>query len=150
MFDIFPTYQISNLQISQSDFSRLVRRLIAHLELASEDENDTDINADGSDTENDQDPADGEGEGEGDESDSVVDTLGADSVEESDSDVIESDELQTEISDDGELVDGEDPDTKKDPWRPPFEVQIQLDFTMRTTKNLMKLSPRATYVRPKS
>ncbi len=105
----------------QSDFSRLVRRLIAHLELASEDENDTDINADGSDTENDQDPADGEGEGEGDESDSVVDTLGADSAEESDSDVIESDELQTEISDDGELVDGEDPDTKKDPWRPPFE-----------------------------
>ena len=105
----------------QSDFSKSVRRLIAHLELAREDENDADIDSDGSETENDQDPVEGEGEGEGDESDSVVDALGADSTDESDSDVIESDEPQTEISDDGELVDGEEPDTKKDPWRPPFD-----------------------------
>ena len=90
----------------QGDFSKSARRLIAHLELASEDENDTDISADGNETDNDQDPVDGEGEGDGDESDAVVDSLRADGADESDADIIDSDELQMEASDDGEPVNG--------------------------------------------
>ena len=103
----------------QGDFSKLARRLIAHLDLAEEDENDPDLDADGNDSESDQDTVDGEGEGE--ESDATVDTLGADGADESDVDTIDSDELQTEITDDGELADGNEADTKGEPWRPPFD-----------------------------
>ena len=103
----------------QGDFSKLARRLIAHLGLADEDENDSDLEADGNDTESDQDTVDGEGEG--DESDATVDTLGADGAEESDVDTLDSDELQTEMTEDGELVDGNEADTKGEPWRPPFD-----------------------------
>jgi cobaltochelatase CobT len=102
----------------QGDFSKLARRLIAHLDLAEEDENDPDLDADGNDSESDQDTVDGEGEGE--ESDATVDTLGADGADESDVDTIDSDELQTEITDDGELADGNEADTKGEPWRSPL------------------------------
>jgi len=105
----------------QSDFSNLTRRMIAHLDFANEDENESDLDADANDTGNDQDAVDGNGEGEGDDSDTTVDTLGADGIDESDVDAIDSDELQAELADDGELVDGDEADTKGEPWRPPYE-----------------------------
>ena len=105
----------------QGDFSKLTRRMIAHLAFANEDENESDLDADANDTENDQDAVDGDGEGEGDDSDTTVDTLGADGIDESDVDAIDSDELQAELAADGELVDGDEADPKNEPWRPPYE-----------------------------
>ena len=104
----------------QGDFSKLTRRMIAHLAFANEDENESDLDADANDTENDQDAVDGDGEGEGDDSDTTVDTLGADGIDESDVDAIDSDELQAELAADGELVDGDEADPKSEPWSPPY------------------------------
>lgn len=113
--------QLADLVEKQGDYSKLVRRLIAHLELADEDQNESDLDSDGTDSEGEEDDIDGEGEGEGEDSDTTVDTLSTDSASDSDIDIVDSDELEAEIADDGELVEGEEADTKGDPWRPPFD-----------------------------
>ena len=113
--------ELSERVEEQGYFSQLVRRLIAHLELADEDQNDLDLDSDGDDSQSEQDAADGEGEGDGEDSDATVDTLGADSTVDSDVDTLDSDDLQGEIEDSGQLVDGDEADTRGDPWRSPFD-----------------------------
>ena len=102
---------------TQTDFSKLSRRLISHLEFAEEDENEADIESGAEDESDEQENMESEGDDEGSDTEGL-ESMESDSSETADSEGIESDDLDTDMSEDGDLVDGDEADTSEDPWSP--------------------------------
>ena len=102
---------------TQTDFSKLSRRLISHLEFAEEDENEADIESGAEDESDEQENMESEGDDEGSDTEGL-ESMESDSSETADSEGIESDDLDADMSEDGDLVDGDEADTSEDPWSP--------------------------------
>ena len=101
----------------QTDFAKLSRKMIAHLEFADEDENESDIDSNAEEDSDEQESIESEGDEEGSDTEGM-ESMESESSESVDSDGIESDDLQTDMSEEGDLVDGDEADTSEQPWSP--------------------------------
>jgi len=101
----------------QAAFGQRLRKLIAHLEFADEDQNEADMDSDSAEQSSDDETMDGQGEG--DQDDSMRETAGAPSDEQSDADGADADEIELDGVDPEDMADGDDTDADGQPWRPP-------------------------------
>ena len=108
---------LANAVERQTDFAKLSRKLIAHLEFAEEDENESDIDSNAEEDSDEQDSMESEGDEEGSDTEGL-ESMETDASDSEDSDGIESDDLQTDMSEEGDLVDGDEADTSEHPWSP--------------------------------
>jgi cobaltochelatase CobT len=59
------------------------------------------------------------GQGDGDDSDTTMESMGAESADADDAEAGDADQIEAESAEDGDMTEGEEPDSKGQPWRPP-------------------------------
>ncbi|MDP6351006.1 MAG: cobaltochelatase subunit CobT [Alphaproteobacteria bacterium] len=101
----------------QAAFANRLRSLIAHLEFADEDENEADFDSESADQSDDEESM--AGQGDGDDSDTTMESMGAESADADDAEAGDADQIEAESAEDGDMTEGEEPDSKGQPWRPP-------------------------------